>query len=152
MNTQSVWISITGVQRIGEESDTLELNTTGRMCRTPDGFRLTYEESEATGMAGVTTTLTVNPQAVTMQREGALNSLMVLEKEKRTQCQYDTGYGCLSMSVYTGDIRMNLDDSGGDFAFHYTVSMNQQYTSSHDLHVTVRPAGSRPEEERRRNE
>ena len=52
-----VLISITGVQSAGSESDTVELTTEGLMEPLDDGWLLRYEESEATGMAGVTTEL-----------------------------------------------------------------------------------------------
>lgn len=96
-NGKPVWILIKGVQHLDGESDTVELNTTGVMERTDRGFRLTYDESVSIGIEGVTTCLSVQPDLVTLERQGAMNSLLVLQKGKRTLCNYDTGYGCLTM-------------------------------------------------------
>ena len=111
----NVWISIKGINHSDGESSSLELSTLGRMERTAGGYRLTYQESETTGMEGVTTSMLVNPTAITLERQGAMNSMMVLEKGRRTVCNYDTGYGSLLMGVYARDIRSNLADCGGEF-------------------------------------
>lgn len=146
----NVWISIKGVQRAGDERQMLELDTQGVLERTADGFSLTYEESENTGMEGVTTVLTVSPTVVTMERRGAMSSLMVLEKGRRTLCSYDTGFGSLTMGLYARAIHTGMSDEGGTFDFHYTLDINAGMTSSHDVYVTVReasvprPRASRP--------
>ncbi|MDD3833249.1 MAG: DUF1934 domain-containing protein, partial [Oscillospiraceae bacterium] len=116
-----VWISIKGIQHSQGESNELELSTTGQMERTGDGYKLTYQESETTGMEGVTTSLFINPTAITLERKGAMNTIMLLEKGRRTVCNYDTGFGSMMMGIYAKDIRTNLADGGGDFDFHYTM-------------------------------
>lgn len=134
----NVWISIKGIQHADGESNTLELDTAGTMDKLDDGYRLIYKESETTGMEGVTTFLLVKPSIITLERQGAMTSLMVLEKGRRTMCNYDTGYGTLMMGVYASDIRTNLADKGGEFDFHYTLDINSGITSSHDVYVKVK--------------
>lgn len=133
-----VWISIKGIQNADGESNTLELDTAGTMERLTDGYKLTYKESETTGMDGVTTSLLVKPTAITLERQGAMNTLLFLEKGRRTMCNYDTGYGTLTMGVYAKDIRTEMADHGGKFDFHYTLDINSDITSSHDVYVTVK--------------
>ncbi len=135
-----VWISIKGVQHADGESSSLELSTLGFMERTEDGFNITYEESETTGMKGVTTSMIVNPSAITLKRQGAFNSIMVLEKGKRTICNYDTEFGSMMMGVYAQDIRYSLAERGGDFDFHYTLDINSGMAFAHDVYVSVRAA------------
>lgn len=147
----NVWITIKSERRTGDDQESIELSTAGQMEHTGEGTRLIYQESEATGMAGVTTTLRIQPGMVTMQREGTMNSLMILEKGRRTQCSYDTGYGCLDMSVYTRHLTADLDEHGGNIHFHYALTINNQHASSHDVHVTVRDAAAPAENERRRS-
>ncbi|HIW72839.1 MAG TPA: DUF1934 domain-containing protein [Firmicutes bacterium] len=139
-NGKPVWISIKGVQHLDGESDTVELNTAGILERTEEGYRLTYDESVSTGMEGVVTRLSVQPGLVTLERQGAMNSLLVLQKGKRTLCNYDTGCGCLTMGVYARSIHIGLADRGGTLDFHYTLDINSDMTSSHDIYVTVREA------------
>lgn len=82
-----VWISIKGVQKADGESNALELNTIGKFEKIPGGYKLTYEESETTGMEGVTTTLLVKPSTVTLERQGTMNSLFVLEQGRTHDVQ-----------------------------------------------------------------
>ena len=116
----------------------MELSTVGTMEHTQDGYRLIYQESETTGMEGVTTYMMVNPEAITLERRGRMNSLMVLEKGRRTICNYDTGYGSLMMGLYTSEIQTEMDNDGGEFYFHYTLDINSGMASSHDVHVSVK--------------
>ena len=114
-----VWISITGIQRVDGESNVAELSTGGTLEREQDGYLLTYDESEATGMAGVRTALHIRDDGVTMERTGAMNALLVLETGKRHLCEYDTGYGKLMMGVYTQELSNHLAETGGELALRY---------------------------------
>ena len=64
----------------------------------------------------------------------------MLQKGKRTLCNYDTGYGCLTMGVYARSIHIGLAEQGGTLDFHYTLDINSDMASSHDIYVTVREA------------
>ena len=61
------------------DPDGVELMTEGTMEVTGDGLRLTYEESELTGMEGTTTTFEVRGPQVILTRAGGVNSQMVFE-------------------------------------------------------------------------
>ena len=137
-----VLISITGVQSAGGESDTVELTTEGLMEPLDDGWLLRYEESEATGMAGVTTELRVGRSGVVLERTGAMSSLLVLEKGKRHLCRYETGYGPLMLGIYTKEIDNRLKDDGGELYFHYTMDVGQGEPYLHDVRLTVRQTAS----------
>ncbi len=133
-----VLISITGTQVVDGERDTIELTTTGGMDPAEDGWRLTYEESAATGMEGVTTSILVRPDEVLLERTGNMNSLLVLQKGRRHQCSYETPYGALMLGVYTKELSSTLSRSGGDLRFAYTLDMNAGVASVHDVHISVK--------------
>lgn len=133
-----VLISITGTQLVDGERDTIELTTTGGMDPAGDGWRLTYEESAATGMEGVTTSILVKPGEVLLERTGKMNSLLVLQKGRRHQCSYDTPYGTFLLGVYTSELISTLSRSGGELRFSYTLDMSAGLMSSHDVHISVK--------------
>lgn len=134
----NVRISITGTQHMGEEQDTVELTTEGCMERTPKGFSLQYDET-VTGMEGVSTVMRVSDAIVELERTGAMNSLLTLEKGKRHMSSYDTGYGSLMMGVYTSELHNGLSENGGELRFRYTLDINAGVASSHDVRVVVQP-------------
>ena len=103
-----------------------------------DGWKLIYEESAATGMEGVTTTIRAEADEVRLERTGNLHSLLVLQKGRRHQCSYDTPYGTLLLGVYTSDCRNALTDAGGELRFSYTLDTNAGTLSAHDVCISVK--------------
>lgn len=137
-----VWISIAGTHVADGESDTVELTTAGKLEQTDGWLVLTYPESESTGMEGVVTSLRLREGEVQLERSGAMNSLLVLEKGKRHTSCYNTPHGSLMMGVYTSELRSRMTGQGGELEFHYTLDINACMTSRHDVRVTVRPMSS----------
>ena len=77
---QEVVLSLRGRQSYdGQEPDEIELVTEGTMEFRDGGWDISYEESELTGLAGVTTTFRVEPDKVILSRTGNLRSEMVFQ-------------------------------------------------------------------------
>ena len=133
----TVWITISTVRKSGRDSEKFELSTAGEMTLLTDGCVLLYPESEAIGLSGVMTTMTLKKDCVTMSRRGTLNTLMVMELGKRTHCDYDAGYGRLLMGIYTSEILIDIDENGGEARFCYTLDINAGITSEHLIMVKV---------------
>lgn len=133
-----VLISITGIQHVDDQKETVEMTTAGQMVPTPEGWRLFYDESAASGMEGVTTSMDIREDQVLLQRNGAMNSLLVLQKGRRHMCSYNTPYGAMMLGVYTRELRNGLTEHGGELDFCYTLDMNAGVTSSHDVHISVK--------------
>ena len=88
----NVIISIQGKQSFeAQGDDTIELVTEG--CLEPDGddgYTLSYQESELTGLEGTLTTFQIERDRVTLLRVGEVNSQMVFEEGRRHLSMYDT--------------------------------------------------------------
>ena len=70
---QPVVLSIRGSQRYADQDpEVIELLTEGAMEYVDGGWNIVYEESELTGLEGVTTTFRVEPGQVFLTRTGAL--------------------------------------------------------------------------------
>ena len=100
---KSVIISIRGTQTLDDNPpETVELITEGRLIDCgEEGYTLTYQESELTGLEGTLTTFQVEPDCITLLRMGEFNSQMVFQPGRRHFSMYDTPYGALSISVNT---------------------------------------------------
>ena len=97
---QPVVLSIRGRQSYeGQEPDVIELVTEGTMAFVDGGWDISYEETELTGMAGVTTTFRVEPGKITLTRTGKLNSQMVFQEGTVHESLYQMEYGALMISV-----------------------------------------------------
>lgn len=135
-----VIISIRGVQSLepGEE-DVMELVTQGVLRQEEgEGYSLSYEESELTGLEGTLTTFRVGPDKIILQREGTLNSQMIFEEGQKHVSLYETPYGGLVLGVNTHRAKANLGEAGGSLSIHYGLEVDSQPIgeNSFEIHVT----------------
>ena len=139
---ENVIISIRGQQLFDDqEPDVMELITPGRLEQTEDGFTLSYQESELTGLEGTTTVFRIQGQQVTLVREGEVNSLMVFEEGQRHLSMYETPYGALSVGINTRRMKTDLSPSGGDIEIDYAIEVDHAVTGQNlfQIHITQAP-------------
>lgn len=139
---ENVIISIRGQQLFDEqEPDVMELITPGRLEQTEDGFTLSYQESELTGLEGTTTVFRIQGQQVTLVRKGEVNSLMVFEEGQRHLSMYETPYGALSVGINTRRMKTDLSPSGGDIEIDYAIEVDHAVTGQNlfQIHITQAP-------------
>ena len=139
----NVIISIRGCQR-GEaaQDETIELVTEG--CLQPDGadgYTLSYQESEVTGLEGTLTTFQIEPDRVTLLRVGEVNSQMVFQEGRRHLSMYDTPYGALSVGINTKKMRARLDAAGGQIEIDYAIEIDHAVAGENLFHIHVRQKG-----------
>ena len=98
-----------------DESGTIETSLVGNIDLTNGKYTLTYEESEASGMEGVTTTLSFNeatPKEISLARSGEMSSNMFFNEGKRDICVYNTGIMPFEICVFTRLIDNRLIEDG----------------------------------------
>ena len=97
---QAVMLSIRGRQSYdGHEPEVIELVTDGTMEFRDGGWDIAYEETELTGLEGVTTVFRVEPGKVTLSRTGRLNSQMVFQQGVAHESLYQMEFGALMLTV-----------------------------------------------------
>lgn len=138
MKMKDVIISVTGLQHGEDGPDSMQLVTAGQYGMDHDGYLLTWEESEITGMEGTRTSITVQPnKSVVLSREGAHNSSVEFEEGKKHYFLYETPYGSATMGLDTRRIRHRLDLHGGDMEIEYTVDYNQRIVERSVFYIQV---------------
>ena len=95
---RDVVLSIRGRQTYADqEPEVIELVTEGVMELHDGGWDIRYEESELTGLEGVTTTFRVEPGKVILTRAGKLSSQMVFQEGVVHESLYEVdGFGIRS--------------------------------------------------------
>lgn len=132
-------INITGRETIDGTDDGISLFTVGDYCRTENGYRISYMDTETTGFAGDITTLeTDGNKSITIRRRGKSFMDLVVEKDQRNVSHYDTEFGSMLVGVRGSDLRVNLDDSGGTVSFRYALDIDTNIVSEHSLDITVK--------------
>ena len=135
---ENVIISIKARQLYDEqEPDCMELVSAGTLEQTAEGYTLSYEESELTGLEGTTTVLQVREKEVSLLRQGEVNSLMVFEEGRQHVSVYDTPAGALTISVNTRRLRSDLGPQGGDIEIQYTIDIDNAMSGLNLFQVHV---------------
>ena len=137
---QSVVLSIIGRQSyLDQDPDQLELVTEGILEDRGNSWVLSYEETELTGMAGVTTTFIVEPDKITLKRTGKLNSQMVFQEGVSHDSLYEMEFGALMISVCANRVMADICHDGGMIDLIYTIELEQSASGTIDYHLDIRP-------------
>ena len=121
------------------DPDATELTTEGTMELTETGLILSYEETELTGMAGVTTTFIVEPDKITLKRTGKLNSQMVFQEGVSHDSLYEMEIGALMNSDCANRVMADICHDGGMIDLIYTIELEQSASGTIDYHLDIRP-------------
>lgn len=135
---KEVLLSIRGRQAYqDQEPDVIELVTEGTLEYRNGGWDIQYEESELTGLAGVTTTFRVEPDRVILNRTGKLRSEMVFREGESHDSLYQMEFGALMITVCAKRIFVQLDDNGGMIDLVYSIDIEQSTAGTVDYHLDI---------------
>lgn len=135
---KDVLIKIVGTQIVDDDSSSIEILTVGTFYRRNESYYISYDESEATGLAGSHTTLKIDPtNRVTLLRSGRAATNLVIESGRRHQCNYGTEYGDMQIGISGHDITSELSDEGGSLSFRYSVDVDTALTSENHVHINI---------------
>ncbi len=123
----------------GQEPEIIELVTEGSMELCRDGWEISYEESELTGLEGVTTTFRVEPDKVILTRSGQLNSQMVFQEGTSHDSLYQMPFGTLMLTVKATRVFYDLVPDGGSIDLVYHITIENAEAGVIDYHLDIRP-------------
>lgn len=122
----------------GQDPDVIELVTDGTMEFENGGWNISYEETELTGLAGVTTTFRVEPGKVTLSRTGKLRSEMVFREGVRHESLYQMDFGALLMTVTAKQVFFDIVPDGGVIDLLYAIEIENCEAGMVDYHLDIR--------------
>ena len=133
-----VMLSIRGKQTYqDQEPDVIELVTEGTMEYRNDGWDICYEESELTGLAGVTTTFRVEKGKIILQRNGALASEMIFQKGVSHTSLYQMEFGAFMITVCASRLFAQLGPQGGMIDLVYDIDVENTAVGTVDYHLDI---------------
>ena len=134
-----VMLAIEGRQSYaGQEPEVIRLDTEGTMEFRDGGWDITYEESELTGLLGVTTTFRVEPEKVTLSRTGKLSSTMVFQEGVSHDSLYKMEFRALMITVTATRIFCDLTPAGGFLDLVYHIVIEDSEAGEIDYHLDIR--------------
>lgn len=123
----------------GIADDPLQMMTTGTWTPGEKENILDYVESQEDQETGeimeARTKLIIGKDQMTMNREGDTASTMMFKKNRRFETVYRTPFGEMPMSVFTRDIRCDVNDIGGTVYLKYELSLQGNYASTNEMHL-----------------
>ena len=137
---KNVMLSLRGQQTYQDQApDVIELVTEGTLEFRDGGWDICYEESELTGLAGVTTVFRVEEDKVILSRTGKLNSQMVFREGESHDSLYQMEFGALMITVCAERILVMLDENGGMIDLIYSIEIEQSTAGTVDYHLEIKP-------------
>lgn len=126
------------------ETDGSELMTTGTFMGTAEDFTISYNEQDEALRSCVTTLHVEGQERITMIRTGSTTAEIILEKNKRHNCHYNTPYGSFVLGVYAKQISAKVlpREACGAVAFRYTLDFNSANSTENELNILFKEATS----------
>lgn len=136
----SALLTIVGKQNyVNQEEETITLTTEGVVEQSASGdWTISYQESEITGLAGVTTTFEIKENEITLSRNGPLKSLMVFREGTRHESLYQMEFGALMISVCATKVAYQLDENGGTLDLVYLIDIEHETMGTVTYHLDVK--------------
>ena len=136
---KEVLLTIRGQQSYAEqEPEMVELVTEGTLESVENGWKLTYEESDLTGLKGVTTSFLVEPAKITLSRKGPLSSQMVFQEGVLHESLYQMEFGALMITVCANQVRYDINENGGTIDLIYAIEIEQSAAGHIAYHLDIR--------------
>lgn len=132
-------ITIRGTQKAqNEEPQTVEFITGGKLQRFGRKLRVSYEESDLTGMEGVTAAFEVDGDRVTLERTGKLRSRMEFVEGEKTESLYSMDFGAMLLGVTARRVESHMTDEGGSIHLEYGVELEQNFLGLNTYDIQVK--------------
>ena len=140
---KEVFISIQSIHGYDlNDTETMDFITDGEYSFDENGCRLSYFESEVTGMPGTRTTMSVTDDAVTVDRSGEIWSRMKFKEGLKDAFLYSTPYGTAKLGIDTRKISKHLTPDGGKIEIDYVVNMEHLIAMRNKFIVNIKKQGA----------
>ena len=123
-----------------EKEEFVELMTRGSFTKKNGSYYISYKETQTIGFEGCTTTIKIaeDGSRVALLRFGRANSQLLIERDRRNLCHYETEVGSLTLGVTGDGIDCQLTEKGGSASFSYLLDADDaRIVSRNTLEMTV---------------
>lgn len=139
MARKHVLIQVVGTQKFPEgEEEQLEFITLGTYHERQGVFYVVYQESEITGMEGVTTSLRIQGEHITLNRMGQAELKQEFQPGVLHRGRYVTPFGTLWLSVLTDGLEYDLTAQGGRISLGYDLFVDDKLVSHNGLKMLIK--------------
>jgi uncharacterized beta-barrel protein YwiB (DUF1934 family) len=130
-------ISVLSKQVNPKDDNDIEVVTPGEFYKKDDCYYAVYNETKISGMEGTTTTMKIYPKTFSLIRMGTTTTKMDFKENSENLVLYNTPYGILELKIETKDLKINIDDKGGQVSIDYNMSVSGQPPQHTILKVSI---------------
>lgn len=130
-------ISVLSKQDNSNDDNDIEVITPGEFYKKDDCYYAVYNETKISGMEGTTTTLKIYPKIFSIIRMGTTATKMDFKEKGENLVLYNTPYGILELKIETKDLKINVNDKGGQVSIDYNMSISGQSPQHTILKVSI---------------
>jgi uncharacterized beta-barrel protein YwiB (DUF1934 family) len=124
--------------QMSKGEDTIEVLTPGEYFKEEEGYCAIYDETEISGMEGTTTKLEIFPEKLSLIREGSTSTKMEFEKNNKYITLYNTPYGVMELSIQTKELKVDINEDGGEIFVNYNMSVSGQKAQKTELKINIK--------------
>lgn len=135
---KDVIINIKGTQSNDTDSDVIEFTTLGKFGERDGKYMVVYEENQTLEGALIKTTLKTEDNRIVMNRSGAIDSKLVIEKGRRNRCFYSIPQGELVLGIFGESIINKLNKNGGELSMCYTIDIYNGFLSRNTVEISIK--------------
>ena len=106
-----------------EEEERIEIMTYGTFVKKGGSYYSTYKETQTVGFEGCTTTIKIaeDGSRVALLRFGRISTQLIIERDRRNICYYETEVGPVTLGVTGDGITSALTEKGGTATIRYLL-------------------------------
>lgn len=129
-------IKVSSVQ-LSNDNEQIEVISNGIFKVLEEGYEVSYEETEISGMEGTVTKITVTEDKVILERTGTTESLIEFKIDSNHVSLYNTPYGMLELLTKTKVLDIDVTENGGVVKIDYEMSVAGQKPINTNLNLVI---------------
>ena len=135
--TEERLLKIKDVSSDGENTDTVEIETTCHYYEGDDSYTVEFDEIFAEDMKSHTVLRVKNGNTAHLLRQGSINTELIIEKGVRHNCAYCTPYGELMVGITATEFDSSKRGNLLRLKMNYTVDFYGEINQTKEMTVVV---------------
>ncbi len=134
METKKATVHIVGKQYVETEPDITQISVVGSLTKGEKGYVIEYTDYE---QPNAKTVISLSDGTLLMTKFGESATEMFFSRGERSNSEYVTPYGNISIGIYTELLESSLTMLGGKIILNYNIDFNSGFAAKNELEITV---------------
>lgn len=135
--TRDVLIKISGLQMMDEDSDNVEVITTGDYFLKNGKHYIIYDEVLDGFDGSIRNTVKISPDTMDVRKQGVIGAHMEFAVGKKSMTRYATPVGEMIVEISTNEIRVEEQEDNLKVQVDYSLDINYEHVSDCSIMMDV---------------